>query len=242
MDPSTPTTVFEDTSDTTSENEEVIASRWWEAEAKRTLESTSSISDIQLICRYVPFNDPNAVSLALSKQRRPRLNTLCISVYLKYNRKWSPYVEVHEWSSSQAAETIVRLVLKGQEISTLPRSRLWTPPSPDSLVSVENIAESLDRHVCLLFEHVCLRDWIMAALGYNTTAVTSLFGECLDTRTALYLWYEQMTLPTNTYESVEEVRSLALLSVLEMLILPLDLALAEPIGILDCLASYGSSK
>lgn len=220
MEPLTPTTSFADTSDAISENEADIASRWWEAKAQRTLESTSSIKDIQLICKYVPFDNPNAASLALSKQWRPQLETLWLSAHVKYNIRGSPRSKVHERSGSQVAESIVRLLLAGQKISTLPLSRhRWTPPSLDSSVSAETIAGSLDDHFCFLFLHLCSRDWTKAALGYHTTAVTSLLGECLDTRTALYHWYEQNTLPTNTWESVEEVSSLGLLSVMEMLIL-----------------------
>ncbi|KAL9103271.1 MAG: hypothetical protein Q9163_001673 [Psora crenata] len=202
MDPPTSTTGFEDTLDTASENEEVINSRWWEAGAQRTLESTSSIKDIQLICRYVPFNNPHAISLALSKQRRPQLNTLYISAHFKYNKKGNLY----KCSPCQIAESIITLVLEGQEISTLPRTRrYWTPPNPASPVSVEEIAGSLEEHFCRLICHVCLKDWITAALGYNTTAITSLLKECLDTRTALYQWYKQKRLPTSTWESVEEI-------------------------------------
>ena len=178
MDSLTPTTTFEDISDTASENEVVITSRWWEAKAQKTLESTSSIADIQLICRYIPFSDPNAAILALSKQQRPQLNRLRKSAHLKSSKKSS---------SSQVAEAIVGSVLIGQETSTLPYSRpYWTPPDPASPTIAEEIAGSLDEHFCHLICYVYLRDLIAAALGYNTTAFTTLFEEYLDTYITLY--------------------------------------------------------
>ena len=96
MESLTPTTSFADTSDAISENEEDVASRWWEAKAQRKLESTFSLKDIQLICKYVPFNNPNAASLALSKQPRPRLDTLWMSAHFKYNKNWSSNFKVTE--------------------------------------------------------------------------------------------------------------------------------------------------
>ncbi len=157
MEPLTPTTDFEDTSDAISEDqdEDGIASRWWEAEAQNALETTTSVKDIQLICKYVPFSNPKTGILALSKQWKPRLDTLLISAHVKSDTPWSPQVKMHEWSPSHVAESIVGLLMKGQRISTVPRRRrCWTPPSPNSPVSAEEIAESLDNHFCFLFQHV----------------------------------------------------------------------------------------
>ncbi len=222
MEPLTPTTIFEDTSD--YENEEGLASRWWEAEAQRTLESTDSIKDIQLICNYVPFSNPNTRSLSLSEQWRPRLDALWWSAIQHTN---DPITPVHERTSPQVAESIVRLLCKGQKTSnSLRRRHCWTPPSQNPPVNAERIAESLDSHASLLFHPVCSRVWIEAALGYNTAAVSRLFKDCIDTRKALWQWCKQNTDPTNMYQSVLEVSSLALLSVMEMLILPKGITLA----------------
>ena len=201
MESPTSTTSFEDISDAANEHEEEIAPKWWETEVRRELESSSSLADIQLICRYVPVNNPNTAIQALSKQPRSRLKTLCKSTCLKYNCKWS---------SSQVAEAIVRSALERKETPILLDSRRsWSPPNSTTPASPENIAGSLNRHFRYLIKNVCLRDWIAAALGYTTNAIPSLLEEYSNTREMLHQWYKQKSLRKKTRRMVEEVRSLS---------------------------------
>lgn len=161
-----------------------------------------------------------------------------MSTHVKNNVYWDPHNKVHEWSPSQVAEDVVRLLLVGQEVSTLSHGPPWTPPRPNSSISAEEIAESLDDYFCSIFREVSRKDWIQAALGYDTASVAILLEEGLNTRLVLYQWFKQTTLPTNTHELVEGVCYVGAALGIKRLKTLRDSTIAESFGVLDCLEEY----
>lgn len=157
--------------------------KWWESEAQKEVQSTSSPADLLLIHQFVPFGDTKTFSLALSRQKRPQLNALWIQICDKD-------IICQDRSLEEMAEDIVDSF---EQSPTMLNIEKWCPPTEDSLSKTEavEVASSLDRYFCDAFLKISQKDWVRAALGYPTPSIARLLERSLDVRLILQTWFQK---------------------------------------------------
>ncbi|KAL9098514.1 MAG: hypothetical protein Q9163_005841 [Psora crenata] len=192
-----PTTFFEDITDALSEDD---CSRWWEVEAEKTLETTTSLNDMRLICQYVPFQDPRTPSILLSgrwKWIQDKFQGVATASRDRENN-------ITSRSEAAVAKLLMGVIRSGQGASTPICRSLWAWPNPTPGKDVELISEAVHEHFRSMCEEIPRLDWVRTALGYNLSSVQSLLEHGFSTRQRLDYWVSKSPEGRIMYERIME--------------------------------------
>jgi hypothetical protein len=179
--------------------QDVVDSKWWEAEAHRMLITTTSIRNVELISTLIPFIDETTLLGLLS--RRSDLDTL-FTLHCKQNGPEQQSGDLSKLTADIKAQGLWR-ALRFPSGYRAPWDWNWQPPlSGDP----RKIADDFHAAVCRAVFRVPLFDFVKCALGYSKALfIESLLNAVRDVRTSLQSAFQDRPKTKDTYMKVEKV-------------------------------------
>lgn len=142
------------------EYDTTLSSRWWEKEAEEILRTNTTLRNLQLVCRFVPFQSQRLPRVVLSNRWKPALDAFLTSLRAQQCDKHDYPNNIGELDKDQKVDEILRRLRP----PPLPRGRNWTWTPPKVITDPGDIAVAIDQEIH--FE-----DWIKVALGYFSDPV-----------------------------------------------------------------------
>ncbi len=200
-------TSFETITDISQHHNDIIASRWWEEKAFRTLSTTTNLYDIRLICQRIPFADQNSPSVALSQNWTQTHDTFLTTLKAEHYPNSYQCVEADGLSRDRKAEELVRLLMSEKSDSVPIQAVFWCPPVPCSGKTPSSIAKEWISAFGSMLAEVSGEDWMSMALGQDTIAICSLLDRSRNTSVCLRKYMNGLQSSENKYYLVDSVSS-----------------------------------
>lgn len=179
--------------------QELLESRWWEAESLRKLVATTDLGDVEHICSLIPFVDEKLPTARLTA--RPDLDTLFT---LHCSRPVEPRADISTSTDDCKANEIWR-VLRSPSSRKAAWDWNWQLPLTGN---EQELAELLHTAVSRAVFRVPLSSWIAYALGYKAVVVDNFLASLLDVRDGIRTAVRVNPTTWQTYAGVEKVSKL----------------------------------
>ena len=176
-----------------------IASRWWEEAAEEVLRTSHTFNDIQLICKYLPFQEANIPCSILAGRQTDWLYAFLSTLQgHKYDK-----VQYRDDNSHEAREIV--------SLSRWPDSSLppawdgeWVLPAISCQMDATIIAEKFDFNICKTFGKITFYSWVRFSLGYEDAVVSRFLDGMSNSRNDLARYFREFDPPKGKWEAVAE--------------------------------------